>query len=75
MWLKKKSRVRSVKAAQAASTISPGVRGRTGSAKGPQRQAPALGGPLPAPVHGSVFVVGQQDFARRRQATARSRRY
>ncbi len=39
--------------------------------KSSQRQAKPLSGTFPAPVHGAVFVIGQQDFAWRGQCQAR----
>ena len=44
--------------------------GEDRQAKNSQVQSLPLSGPRPAPVHGAVFMIGQQDFAGRRQHQA-----
>jgi hypothetical protein len=40
------------------------VLGENRQGQRPQRQTLALGGSFPAPVHGAVLVIGEQDFSR-----------
>ena len=47
--------------------------GRDWQRESPQPQPLALGGPLPAPLHRPVFMVGEQDFPGRRQLQCRRR--
>ena len=58
-------------AAAAAATISAGSEAIVGRGKRADRQPLALGGPLPAPVHGPVLVIGQQHLAGRVQRQRR----